>query len=165
MNPKPKLIIIRGNSASGKSTLANKLAAQLPQEKTLVLHQDMLRRELLHANDHQGTPAVALIETLAGFSRSHYRFTIIEGILRRDVYGEMLERVKATFSPSVWSYYLDLPFTETMARDASKSRPFGELTLRRWWQDQDQLSGDQIVHNCSTTILADQIIAAILADE
>ncbi|MFD1393925.1 AAA family ATPase [Lacticaseibacillus jixianensis] len=43
------LILLRGNSASGKTTLANKLAARLPQAQTLVLHQDMLRRDLLHA--------------------------------------------------------------------------------------------------------------------
>lgn len=161
----PNLIILRGNSASGKTTLATKLATQLPEDHPLVLHQDLLRREVLHASDHPGTLAVPLIETLAEFGRSHYRFTIIEGILRRDVYGEMLKRVQATFAPFVWSYYLDLPFEETVARDATKPVPFGAATLQRWWRDQDQLSGDRVLTGHSTTALAKQIISEVIKDE
>ncbi|HEN2617547.1 TPA: AAA family ATPase, partial [Streptococcus agalactiae] len=40
------LIIIRGNSASGKSTIAKQLQAELG-ENTLLLSQDYLRREML----------------------------------------------------------------------------------------------------------------------
>lgn len=118
-----KLIIIRGNSASGKTTLAAKLAAKMPQAQTLLLHQDMLRRDLLHASNREGTLEVPLIETLAEFGRQHYRCTIVEGILRRDVYGAMLRHVAATFAPSVWTYYLALPFEETVARDRTKPVP------------------------------------------
>lgn len=159
------LIILRGNSASGKTTLAAQLETRLPAGQTLVLHQDTLRRELLHASDHQGTLAVPLIETLAEFGRVHYRYTIIEGILRKDVYGEMLTRVKASFAPHAWSYYLTLPFEQTLARDATKPQPFGEETLRRWWRDQDQLSEDHILDAHSVAGLADQITQEVIKDE
>ncbi|MFD1441442.1 AAA family ATPase [Lacticaseibacillus hegangensis] len=160
-----KLIILRGNSASGKTTLANKLAAKLPESQTLVLHQDMLRRDLLHASDHEGTLAVPLIKTLAEFGRQHYQYTIIEGILRRDVYGPMLKDVAATFAPSVWQYYLDLPFEETARRDRAKAVPFGEATLRSWWRDQDQLAGDEVLGGHSTSDLAEQIYREVMTHE
>lgn len=160
-----KLIILRGNSASGKTTLANKLAAKLPENQTLVLHQDMLRRDLLHASDREGTLAVPLIETLAEFGRQHYQYTIIEGILRADVYGAMLNRVTTTFAPRVWSYYLALPFEETVLRDKAKPFPFGEPTLRRWWRDQDQLAGDEVLSGHSTSDLAEQIYREVMTHE
>lgn len=44
------LIIIRGNSASGKSTIAKQLQAELGED-TLLLSQDYLRREMLGTKD------------------------------------------------------------------------------------------------------------------
>ena len=45
-----KLIIIRGNSASGKTTTARALQQKLGQN-TMVISQDMVRREILRVKD------------------------------------------------------------------------------------------------------------------
>lgn len=86
------LVIIRGNSGSGKTYLADKLQQHYSYGDCLLLHQDVIRRDILHANDHLGTPAVELINSMIGFGMEYYPITILEGILREDVYGEMLRK-------------------------------------------------------------------------
>jgi predicted ABC-type ATPase len=81
----PTLVIIRGNSGSGKTSMADALQAHFGAAHCLVIHQDQVRREMLHANDHVGTPAVALIADLIRFGLANYPLVIVEGILRRDV--------------------------------------------------------------------------------
>jgi deoxyadenosine/deoxycytidine kinase len=159
------MILLRGNSGCGKTTLANQLAARLPAKATLVLHQDLLRRELLHASDHAGTPAVDLIATLATFGQRHYRYVIIEGILRRDVYGDMLAALYAQFRPTAFAYYLNMDFAATLRRDALKPAPFGETNLRRWWREGDQLPFDQVLAAGETARLTQQIYLEVAHHE
>ncbi|WP_257607430.1 hypothetical protein [Weissella sagaensis] len=64
-------ILIRGNSSSGKTVLANELQKYFGYEECLVLHQDNIRRDILHANDHSGTPAIDLIRTLVSCGENH----------------------------------------------------------------------------------------------
>jgi adenylate kinase family enzyme len=87
---KPTLVLIRGNSASGKTVLANKLQQHFGYSRCLLLHQDLIRRNILHADDHVGTPAISLIQTLINYGYNHYSLTILEGILHKDVYDPML---------------------------------------------------------------------------
>lgn len=46
----PKLIILRGNSGSGKTTIANALHQRL-KEQSLLISQDVVRREMLRVKD------------------------------------------------------------------------------------------------------------------
>ncbi len=59
----PKFILIRGNAASGKTSLAKLLQAELG-ENTLLLSQDSLRRDMLHAHDGFDSPTIPLLLTL-----------------------------------------------------------------------------------------------------
>ncbi|MFD1393926.1 hypothetical protein ACFQ3L_10155 [Lacticaseibacillus jixianensis] len=77
----------------------------------------------------------------------------------------MLARVQATFAPRAFSYYLDLAFEETVARDAAKPQPFGPDRLRRWWRHQDWLPQDQVLTAPSTTALAEQIFLEVTRNE
>lgn len=148
------LIIIRGNSGSGKTTLAKQLQAHFDTDNCLLLQQDLLRRDLLHASDHPGTPAVDLIETLLKFGLQHYSIVILEGILRKDVYGEMLQRFPALV------YYLDVPFEVTVEHNQQKDQPFSNDLLKRWWLEHDYLStNDHLLKAVGTTKMLQQIIA------
>lgn len=140
-----KLIIIRGNSGSGKTVLAKKLQENYGTEQCLLLHQDVLRREILHASDKAGTPAVPMIKTLIDFGREHYPITIIEGILRRDVYGPMLEDECKNFGDQAYVYYLDIPFSKTVQHNNMKDNSFSEDLLKKWWLDHDVLTDHDIV--------------------
>ncbi|WP_125766896.1 AAA family ATPase [Lapidilactobacillus wuchangensis] len=156
-----KLILIRGNSASGKTTLANQLQEHFGTAQCLLLHQDVLRRELLHANDHVGSPAIELIADLLAFGARHYPIVILEGILRRDVYGAMLTQASQYFDATSLTYYLDIPFELTWQRNLLKTSPFTMDQLKSWWLLNDQLTeNDRLLTalttaNNLTTILSD----------
>lgn len=139
------LIIIRGNSGSGKTVLADALQDYFGYDNCLLLHQDVIRREILHADDHPGTVTIGMIETLVNYGLKHYSITILEGILRKDVYGEMLQKVIS--DNNVRTYYLDVLFETTVKRDQTKSNPFGEINLKKWWREKDYLNQNDVIIN------------------
>lgn len=139
----PILVIIRGNSGSGKTYLADKLQQHYGYDNCLLLHQDVIRREILHADDHFGTPAVELINSMVEFGMEHYLVTILEGILREDVYGAMLKKCQLQYD--TLTYYLNVSFETTLQRDAMKKHPFGKEKLQKWWREADYLTEKDIV--------------------
>ena len=60
------IIIIRGNSGSGKTTVANKLCDELGAE-CMLLSQDVIRRDVLHTKDGENSIAVDLLKNLILF--------------------------------------------------------------------------------------------------
>ncbi|MBP5462147.1 MAG: AAA family ATPase [Lachnospiraceae bacterium] len=58
-----KLIMLRGNSGSGKTTVAKELQ-KLFGRGTMVLSQDMIRREVLKERDGIDPPALPLIKQM-----------------------------------------------------------------------------------------------------
>lgn len=142
---RPILILIRGNSGSGKTTLANSLQSYFGSANCLLLHQDQIRREILHASDHVGTPAVSLIEVLIKYGLDHYQLTILEGILRKDVYGDMLSETIKKSDCRTLVYYLESSFEETLVYNQTKKEPFAEKLLRHWWRESDYLDEQDII--------------------
>jgi len=57
-----RLLVLRGNSASGKSTIAESLRARLGRGVALI-EQDYLRRTILREHDQPGLPNIGLIDT------------------------------------------------------------------------------------------------------
>ncbi len=85
-----KLIIIRGNSGSGKTILAKRLQRKLG-ENTLLISQDVVRRQMLRVADGVDTEALTLMKNLLRYGYAHNEITIIEGILRADWYHDLFE--------------------------------------------------------------------------
>lgn len=135
-----KLIIIRGNSGSGKSTLAKTLQHRFGRG-TLVISQDLVRREMLWAKDGEGTPALPLMEELLKYGRKNSEVTILEGILDAEVYYDLFETAKAEFGENIFAYYYDLPFEETVNRHQTREKlhSFGVNDMKRWWNEKDFL--------------------------
>lgn len=134
------LIIIRGNSGSGKSTIARKLQKQLG-EGTMLISQDDVRIKILSVEDKKDNPAIELIYKLAMYGDEINANVIIEGILSNKKYSAMLHRLLNDFSGRSYVYYLDIPFEETLKRHASRSKKndFGEENMRSWWREKDYL--------------------------
>lgn len=132
-----KLILIRGNSGSGKSTLAKALQHELGRG-TLLISQDVVRREMLWVLDHKGTKAISLLKDLALYGKQHCEYVILEGILRTDVYRELFEMLQTEFT-QIYGYYYDIPFEETLLRHQTKPNcnDFGEEAMRNWWREKD----------------------------
>ncbi|HEL1067157.1 TPA: kinase [Streptococcus equi subsp. zooepidemicus] len=159
------LIIIRGNAASGKTSLAKALQTALG-EKTLLLSQDQLRRDMLHARDGFDTPTISLILNLLDYGQQHCDYIILEGILRADWYQPVWEKITELFPDRYHAYYYDLPFEETLYRHSTraKSSEFGEAELRRWWNHKDylsQLTEQTITANLSLEEALEYILTAV----
>lgn len=77
-----KLIIIRGNSGSGKSSLAENLQRRFGKD-TMRIPQDMIRREMLAVKDGINNPAIYLIKELIVYGAKYQRIVIVEGILKK----------------------------------------------------------------------------------
>ena len=139
MEMKPKLIVLRGNSGSGKTSLARRLQHRLGRN-TMVIAQDTVRREMLWVRDVPGTPAVALLQELLRYGHDHSNITILEGILYADIYQPLFEEAVNLFGQEqIFAYYYDIPFEETLARHQTKPNraDFGEEAMRKWWREKD----------------------------
>ena len=134
-----KLIIIRGNSGSGKSTIADRIRSELG-EKVMFLQQDVLRRDILKVKDKEGNPVIGLIKQLAIYGKNNGYDVLLEGILSENKYGEMLRALLSEFDET-YAYYLDIPFDETLRRHGlrHKNNDFGEVEMREWWREKDYL--------------------------
>lgn len=132
------LVIIRGNSGSGKTSLSKELQKHLGRN-TLVIPQDTVRRELLWAHDGKDTTALPLLITLLKYGCLHCKFVILEGILNADWYRPLFESAVDFYGNNIFAYYYDIPFEETLKRHQTKENKFafGETEMRRWWNEKD----------------------------
>ena len=148
-----KLIIIRGNSGSGKTTVAKEVRTRIGDglsDDTMLVQQDVIRRDILRERDMPDKHSVIkLIEMVVEFGRKQSRTVILEGIFAAKKYGAMLQKLASNFD-EVYVYYFDIPFEETLLRHASKSNAheFGEKEMREWWNEKDYLNmpNEKILH-------------------
>ncbi|SOC42487.1 kinase [Ureibacillus acetophenoni] len=138
-----KLIILRGNSGSGKTTIANCLQTHFGRG-TLLVSQDIIRREMLKVNDREGNLSIDLIRQIAEYGKGKCEIVIVEGILYSKFYCEMLKNLIQFFNNKAFTYYFDLPFEETVRRHNTRAKKddFGEESLRSWWIEKDYLGVD-----------------------
>lgn len=135
-----KLIIIRGNSGSGKSTVAKSLQKKFGQN-TMLISQDAVRRDMLWVEDGPETKALPLLIELLRYGRRHSEVVILEGILDAVWYRKLFETALREFPSNIHAYYYDLPFAETLLRHQTKPNchEFGESDMRRWWKEKDYI--------------------------
>lgn len=135
------LIILRGNSGCGKTSTARLLQHQLGYG-TMLVSQDVVRREILRVKDSESNPAIQLIYDLCMYGNNVGYTVILEGILSNKKYGAMLRRLLDDFQGEKLIYYFDVSFEETVRRHAIKpnAHEFGESEMRQWWKDQDVLN-------------------------
>ncbi len=132
------LIVLRGNSGSGKTTVARALQRRFGRG-TFVISQDDVRRSMLWVRDEPDNAAIPLLIALVEYGRAHADVTILEGILYADYYREVFERARQLYGKAIFAYYFDLPFEETLKRHQTKPNcgEFGEEAMRRWWREKD----------------------------
>lgn len=140
--PLPRLIVLRGASASGKTTTALALRATLVRPNAL-LQQDFFRRELLHRPDgHRSKDVVRLLEVTTRAALDCGYDVILEGILSAHTYSDVLNRL-ATASPGGALFYqYDLDLEETLRRHETRdlAKTFGTDKIRRWYRGWDPLT-------------------------
>lgn len=135
-----KLIILRGNSGSGKTTIGKALQKKFGHG-TMLISQDVVRREMLFVKDGPNTEASELLNELALYGKEHCNIVILEGILNSKWYRKLFENLLEEFNNQIFAYYFDIPFEETLNRHKQKANAheFGEKEMRKWWNEKDLL--------------------------
>ena len=148
-----KLVILRGNSGSGKSSVARELQLSMGYG-TALIEQDYIRRKLLREKEQPDKPNIELIKLNAIFALTHDYNVIVEGILREDYYGDMLRDLIKANGGQAYVYYFDIPFEETLNRHVTKPNAdeFGETEMRELYRPRDYLGvrNEQIISGEST---------------
>jgi len=137
-----RLIVLRGNSGSGKSSVAAAVRARHGRGIALV-GQDNLRRVILRERDVPGGANVDLIGMVARYALDHGFHVVIDGILYAANYGAMLDGLRRDHRGMSRFYYLDVPFEETMRRHATRPQAaeFGRAEMSGWYRADDLLPG------------------------
>lgn len=136
-----QLIILRGNSGSGKTSVAKALQERFGPNTMRISH-DMIRLEILHVWGREGAArSEPLMIHLLQYGRAHSEITILEGILPFRDYRRLFETALAEYGEHIFAYYYDLSFEETLRRHSTKPNrgDFGESDMRRWWIGKDLL--------------------------
>jgi predicted kinase len=165
--PDTRLIVIRGNSASGKSSVAAGLREKFGRNLAIVA-QDNLRRIVLRERDRPGGANIGLIDLTARYALDHGFHVVLEGILYADRYGTMLRDLVRAHQGLTRCYYLDVPFEETVLRHATKPDAeylahVNEGHLRDWYRERDLLPGGlETVIDAASTL--DDTVQQILSE-
>ncbi len=159
-----KLIIIRGNSGSGKTTVARRVQRELGKG-TMLVPQDTLRREIVWVRDGADNPSIELIKRTVLYGKEIGYNVILEGILAKKFHDSMINELIEEFAGNVHAYYFDLSFDETLRRHATKpnAQDFGEVEMREWWNEKDYL-GIPHEQKVAAQESEDEIVARIIND-
>jgi predicted kinase len=121
-SPQPStLVIIRRNSASGKTTAAREVRARYGRGAALI-EQDYLRRVLLREHDSSSidVAAPAVIAATARAALDHGYHVIVEGMMLASRYATILSGLIAGHRGPAHVFYLDVSLQETLRRHQGK---------------------------------------------
>ncbi|MFE3452829.1 AAA family ATPase [Nonomuraea sp. NPDC059194] len=132
MRAPTRLIVLRGNSGSGKTTTARALRTAYGRRGLAIVGQDAIRRDLLRERDRPDGVNIGLIDTITRYSLEHGHHVVLEGILTADRYSAMLAGLARDYAGRADFFYLEVPLDETLRRHATRplSAEVGEELLR-----------------------------------
>ncbi|MFI6163105.1 AAA family ATPase [Micromonospora haikouensis] len=151
----PSLVIIRGNSGSGKTTTAREVRRRFGRGAAL-LEQDYLRRIVLREHDsaHIDPVAPTFITTTARTALDLGYHVILEGILHTERYAAVLHQLIDDHPGPVAVFYLDVSFDETVRRHLGRDEPIPVTPeeMRHWYAHRDllDLPGETVIGETST---------------
>ena len=136
-----QLIILRGNSGSGKTTTGKGLQRKFGHG-TMLISQDVVRREMLFVKDGPNPESSQLLSELTLYGKNNCNIVILEGILNSNWYKNLFENLLDEFKNQIFAYYFDIPFEETLNRHQQKpnAHEFGEKEMKEWWNENDLLN-------------------------
>lgn len=161
-----RLIILRGDSASGKTTAAVALRPELGSRVAL-LQQDYFRREILNHVDkgQRSRDASVLIVAAARQALDLGYDVILDGVFNLRDYAEPFELLHREHRGATHIYQFDVGLDETIRRHATRplKDAFGEDKLQQWfdgwqplpWFDEHRVTADVSTADLVSTILRD----------
>ncbi|MFG3552837.1 kinase [Micromonospora sp. NPDC047557] len=162
-SPDTILVCIRGNSGSGKSSIARELRRRHGRGCALV-EQDYLRRIVLRERDKPGGAAPALIGQTVRFALDHGYHVVLEGILHSSRYRRMLTSLRDGHRGRSLFCYLDVSLAETLRRHLTRPQAaeFTAEQMSGWYAARDVLGWPDELVLPETTGL-DEAVEAIAA--
>lgn len=165
----PNLIIIRGNSGSGKST-TSKALREVMREKygkgsTMLVSQDVIRIDILDVKDTLDNESIALIHDICKYGLELKKNVILDGILDRWKYGKMLMTLIKEWGDNVHIYYYDVPLEVTLKRHDMRPQKniFSKEAMRGWYNSDNKLNlPNEYIFD--EKISVDEAVAKILTD-
>jgi predicted kinase len=150
------LVVIRGNSGSGKSTVAREVRHQYGRGCALV-EQDYLRRMVLGERDRQGGLAPTFIAHAVSFLLANGYHVVLEGILAADRYSIALDELRHAHRGPTFFFYLSVSLEETLRRHRTRPQAaeFTADQMRSWYQAEDLLrfTGERVIPEASTSLV------------
>jgi predicted kinase len=156
------LIVLRGNSASGKTSLARTIRHRVGRGVAIV-SQDMIRRDILWEHETPTGANIGLIDVTVRYALDHGYHVIVEGILKSHAYGDMLTGLVADHAGTTHCFYLDIPWEETLRRHRTKPQAaeYGADLMREWFKPLDllpQVTEHRFDETLSLHDMADQVM-------
>ncbi|MDR0286528.1 MAG: zeta toxin family protein [Clostridiales bacterium] len=166
---KQHLIIIRGNSGSGKTTVAKALREEMRKihgkGSTMLVSQDMIRIDILDVKDTSDNESIALIYDICSYGLKLRKNVILEGILDRWKYGEMLSTLIKECGDGVHVYYYDIPLEVTLNRHDMRVQKdmFSKEDMKSWYNQNNKLNLPN-EHIFTKDVTVEKAVAKILND-
>lgn len=133
-----RLVVLRGNSASGKSTVARLLQQRLGRGTALV-QQDHLRRVVLREHDRPDLPNIGLIDVVVRHALDSGYHVVLDGTFFTPHYGDMLRRLTVDHIGVTKHYWFDIPLEVTQQRHVTKAYTVPAEQLAEWFNPLDLL--------------------------
>lgn len=136
-----ELVVLRGNSGSGKTTTALALRPLLG-EHVAWIEQDYLRRTVLSEPDRGHLSAnVHLVDSVVRLALDHGFSVITEGIFNPRDYADTFRRLASDHAGRTLFAAFDIPFEETLVRHSTRpmAAVFGENEMSEWYRGWDPL--------------------------
>lgn len=155
-----KLIILRGNSGSGKSTVALEIAKR-SKNKIAVVDADYYRVTMLWPKPFDGNDLVALMSQNVLYSLEHDYTVIWDSIFfATDKNKEYLGEFFTRFHPhDNFIFSLDVSLEETVRRHEQrpKSKDFTIEQMKEWYQPVESLGYDFEYNILESSTLEDTV--------
>jgi hypothetical protein len=137
-----RLVVLRGNSGAGKSSVAAALREAYGRGLAWV-SQDLIRRTILKERDHPGEVNIGLIDQITRYSLDHGYHVVLDGIFYADRYEPMPAGLDRDHLGVSRFYYLDVSLDEALRRHATRPQAaeFGPDDIRDWHKPGDLLAG------------------------
>lgn len=161
-----RLVILRGDSGSGKSTAGAALRERLGGSVALIA-QDHIRREMLRRDDsrQRHEDAAVLVVALARQALDLGYDVVLDGIFAPHDYGERFRALARDHRGTTLVYQFDVGIEETVRRHSGRplAASVTEDQVRGWYQGWQPLPGiDE--HRVGPEVAVDDLVATILSD-
>lgn len=119
------------------------------------ISQDVVRRDILRERDTPGGVNIGLIDLMCRHALDSGYHVLLEGILTRSRYGEMVHALRHDHRGTTALFYMDISLEETLRRHATRPQAtqFGGAQMGEWYRERDLLAcGSEIVIGEDTSL-------------